>query len=41
MTSPTGAHLSNYEIRKEGWKALTERLGISGARVAAIEPRQG
>jgi hypothetical protein len=25
------ANLSNYEIRAEGWKALTERLGVSGA----------
>jgi hypothetical protein len=25
------ASLSNYEIRAEGWKALTERLGIAGA----------
>lgn len=25
------AILSNYEIRAEGWKALTERLGVSGA----------
>jgi hypothetical protein len=25
------AKLSNYEIRAEGWKALTERLGVSGA----------
>jgi hypothetical protein len=25
------AALSNYEIRAEGWKALTERLGVSGA----------
>jgi hypothetical protein len=23
--------LSNYEIRREGWAALTERLGIAGA----------
>ena len=23
--------MSDYEIRREGWKALTERLGISGA----------
>jgi len=23
--------LSNHEIRAEGWKALTERLGVSGA----------
>ena len=25
------ARLSNYEIRAEGWKALTERLGVAGA----------
>lgn len=25
------ANLSNYEIRAEGWKALTDRLGVSGA----------
>jgi hypothetical protein len=25
------ASLSNYEIRAEGWKALTDRLGVSGA----------
>jgi len=25
------AGLSNYQIRMEGWKALTERLGVSGA----------
>jgi hypothetical protein len=23
--------LSPYELRREGWKALTERLGIAGA----------
>ena len=23
--------LSNYEIRREGWKALTEVLGVAGA----------
>jgi hypothetical protein len=23
--------LSDYEIRREGWAALTERLGIAGA----------
>jgi hypothetical protein len=27
----TRRELSNYEIRREGWRALTERLGISGA----------
>jgi hypothetical protein len=31
MSKPNGAHLSNYEIRREGWKVLTERLGVSGA----------
>ncbi len=25
------APLSSYEIRSEGWRALTERLGVSGA----------
>jgi hypothetical protein len=25
------ATLSSYEIRAQGWKALTERLGVSGA----------
>ncbi len=28
---PLGQTLSNYELRAEGWKALTERLGVSGA----------
>lgn len=28
MARPT---LSAYEIRREGWKALTERLGVAGA----------
>jgi hypothetical protein len=31
MSGPSGANLSNYEIRMEGWRALTERLGVSGA----------
>ncbi len=31
MTVPLGQTLSNYELRLEGWKALTERLGVSGA----------
>ena len=31
MTSPARPPLSLYELRHEGWKALTERLGISGA----------
>ena len=31
MNAAHGASLSDYEIRLEGWKALTERLGVSGA----------
>lgn len=31
MSVPLGQGLSNYELRREGWKALTERLGVSGA----------
>ena len=31
MNEPSGARMSDYEIRREGWKALTERLGVSGA----------
>jgi hypothetical protein len=31
MTSSARPTLSLYELRQEGWKALTERLGISGA----------
>jgi hypothetical protein len=31
MNGSRSAHLSDYEIRREGWKALTERLGIAGA----------
>ncbi len=31
MSGTGGAHLSDYEIRMEGWRVLTERLGISGA----------
>ena len=31
MSVPRGAKLSDYEIRLEGWRALTERLGVSGA----------
>ena len=35
------ARLSNYEIRAEGWKALTERLGVSGAIRFLMEYDQG
>lgn len=31
MTEPSGSGMSDYEIRHQGWKALTERLGVSGA----------
>jgi hypothetical protein len=31
MSSSTRTTLSPYELRREGWKALTERLGIAGA----------
>ncbi len=31
MTRASGHGLSNYEIRRLGWAALTERLGASGA----------
>jgi hypothetical protein len=31
VSGARSARLSDYEIRLEGWKALTERLGISGA----------
>ena len=31
MSSAARPAMSAYEIRREGWKALTERLGVSGA----------
>ena len=31
MGVPLGQTLSTYELRWEGWKALTERPGVSGA----------
>ena len=31
MSDSRASSLSNCEIRLEGWKALTERLGVSGA----------
>lgn len=31
MSVLRASELSNYDIRREGWKALTERLGVSGA----------
>jgi len=31
MSTAARPSLSAYELRREGWKALTERLGISGA----------
>lgn len=31
MTSAPRPPLSPYELRREGWRALTERLGVAGA----------
>lgn len=31
MSQARASHMSAYEIRAEGWRALTERLGVSGA----------
>lgn len=31
MSSSARPSLSAYELRHEGWTALTERLGVSGA----------
>lgn len=29
--STSARRMSNYQLRQEGWEALTERLGVSGA----------
>jgi hypothetical protein len=31
MSAPARPSLSAYQLRHEGWLALTERLGVSGA----------
>jgi hypothetical protein len=31
MSQVRASNMSAYEIRAEGWRALTERLGVSGA----------
>jgi len=31
MSPAPTSNMSAYEIRAEGWRALTERLGVSGA----------
>ena len=31
MSQSGAGNMSAYEIRIEGWRALTERLGVSGA----------
>lgn len=31
MSTSPRPQLSAYELRREGWMALTERLGVSGA----------
>ncbi len=43
MTSTARPPLSLYEVRREGWKALTERLGVSGAIrfLMQYDPGQG
>ena len=43
MTSAPRPTLSLYELRREGWKALTERLGVSGAIrfLMQYDPGQG
>lgn len=43
MSAPTRPALSAYELRREGWMALTERLGVSGAIrfLMQYDPGQG
>ena len=43
MTSSPRPTLSLYELRREGWKALTERLGVAGAIrfLMQYDPGQG
>ncbi len=43
MSAATRPALSAYELRREGWKALTERLGVSGAMrfLAQYDPGHG
>ncbi len=43
MSSALGHRLSAYDIRREGWRALTERLGIGGAIrfLAQYDPGHG
>ncbi len=43
MTSAPRSTLSLHELRREGWKALTERLGVSGAIrfLMQYDPGQG
>jgi hypothetical protein len=38
-----GVSMSDYEIRHEGWAALTERLGVAGAIrfLAQYDPGHG
>jgi hypothetical protein len=31
MSTARASNMSAYEIRSEGWRALTDRLGVSGA----------
>ena len=43
MSSAHRNPLSDYEVRLEGWRALTERLGVSGAVrfLAQYDPGRG
>jgi len=43
VTSAPRPTLSLYELRREGWNALTERLGVSGAIrfLMQYDPGQG
>ena len=31
MPGATASSMSDYDLRREGWSALTERLGVAGA----------
>jgi len=43
MSEPKASQMSDYDIRREGWQALTERLGVSGAMrfLAQYDPGGG
>ena len=43
MNEPKASQMSDYDIRRQGWQALTERLGVSGAMrfLAQYDPGSG